>query len=99
MSRNDVVPRSRLPALAMVVALIALTVAVSTIVLSRDDEAALSDMLIGAIPTTIIAIASIAISTAALTRDVRPRWVAVTAFLISWVLALFFGPPLLIALL
>lgn len=101
MSESAQSRHSRLPALAMAVTLIALVAAITTCVWSSVDggEAGWSDALIGAIPITILAIASIAISIPALTRDLRPRWVAVTAFLISGVLALFFGPPLLMALL
>ncbi|MBO1738903.1 hypothetical protein [Leifsonia sp. TF02-11] len=85
----------------MAVALIALVVAITTGVWASVDggEAGLSDTFIGAIPTTILAIASIATSATALVRDVRPRWVAVTTFFTSAVLVLFFGVPLLMILL
>ncbi|MEN2742270.1 hypothetical protein ABCS02_31205 [Microbacterium sp. X-17] len=90
-----------LPVLALAGASIALAVAVAAFVRSWVDggEAGLSDVMIGAIPMTIVAIPSTAIAIVALAKHEHPRWMAVTAVVISGVLASLGGLVLSLTLL
>ncbi|WP_426519576.1 hypothetical protein ACPPVQ_05870 [Diaminobutyricibacter sp. McL0618] len=101
MSESAQSRRPNLAVLAMAGTLITLVAALGTIVWSSVDggEAGLSDALIGSIPTAIVAIASTLIASFARQSDNRPRWMAVTAFWISGVIALPSGYAALLALL
>ncbi|GAA4144332.1 hypothetical protein GCM10023068_16560 [Leifsonia shinshuensis] len=79
---------------------ITVAAAIATIVWSSTgfEEAALGYAILGSIPTAILAVASTWIAIVALTRHDPPRWMAVTALVISGLLALPIGIYALVGL-
>ncbi|WP_426519578.1 hypothetical protein ACPPVQ_05875 [Diaminobutyricibacter sp. McL0618] len=100
MSESEQSRRPSIAALAMAGTFITVAAAIGTIVWSSMDSglAGLSDFLMGLIPTAIIALGSSVTAFVALVERSRPRWIAVTALVISGVLGSLSGFIVLAAL-